>query len=228
MSLDDIAMELAIDDCHFRKHCAMLHRMRLGTAQEVVQYLYGCAIFLTAAQAKALFAIIFPKVTSSAGNRYSVRSQLVMALHCFCVEPYILWEDDGERECIWTNMTYEGLYLWETGLCADLAGRSAGEVKSWGKVPDDSCKGGCGFWPEPGPFGSGYCSLCAAGRGPEYPGGRRPESVLEARRVLRQDVSGLRASLKELRISKDRQLAFELLTPPFFYGNPAFVSQFST
>jgi hypothetical protein len=214
MSLEDVAAELAIDGAQFRKNCSMLGKMTRGAPNDVAKYLYANGVTLTAQQCKKLFEIVFSKVSARQGSRYPVRSQLVMALHCFCVEPYAIWEDDGDNQCMWTHMTYGDLNMWESGLCTDLDGKTVGEDKSWGRTKEDSCKGGCGFYPGP----HGYCSLCSVGKGPKYPGGRIPESAEEARRILREDVSGMREALKVIRPNQNRQLALQKLVKPKFYG----------
>jgi hypothetical protein len=225
MSLEDVAAELAVDSIQFRKHCSVLAKMTRGNAQDVAKYLHGGSVLLTAAQAKQMFDIVFPKASSREGSRYSIRSQLVTCIHSFCVEPYVLWEDDGETNCTWMNMTYNGVELWSSGLCEDLAGNHLGGQKPWGRVKEGSCKGGCGFYPGP----NGYCSFCNAGKGPNFPGvvslgeeARPGPGVVslgeDTRNSLRRDVSGLRGALKSFRMSTDRQLAFEKLVIPQFYG----------
>merc|ERR1719401_2114145 len=132
------------------------------------------------------------------------------------VEPYVCWEDDGDNQCMWSSMTYNGVNLWESGLCEDLDGKSVGEGMMWGPLEGDSvstdvgeahedmdsalyswkpkqnsCRAGCGFYAG----ADGYCSLCSIGKGPKYPGGKCPKSVEEARSMLRQDVRNLRAAL---------------------------------
>jgi hypothetical protein len=214
MSLEEISIELAVDTAQFRQNSLMLAKMRRGTAEDVAKHLFENSVLLTATQAQRLFSVLLPKITSQEDDRYSPRSQLVMLLHYFCVEPYVAWEDDGSASCLWINMSYNGHRPWKSGLCQDVDGKPLGEERPWGSVKEHTCRAGCGFYPGK----DGYCSLCRAGNGPNFPDGRRPESVEEARKTLRQDISELREALKMFRSSKNRQDALERIVKPMFHG----------
>jgi len=96
----------------------------------------------------------------------------------------------------------------------DLEGKVVGEDKSWGKMKEGECRGGCGFYPGP----HGYCSLCSVGKGPKFPGGKPPESAEEARDMLREDISGIFEALQAFRPNLNRQLALQKMVKPKFYG----------
>lgn len=122
MKLKDVGVELAVTADEFASHYTMVCRMKTKPAlKKISGYLAGNGILFTAVQAKQMFDVLLQKTTRSNDSPYSLRSQLVMALHCFCVEPYTLWEDDGCDSTLWQKMTYEGINLWNTGLCEDLA-----------------------------------------------------------------------------------------------------------
>lgn len=120
MSLRDVGIELALDADEFAGYVSMVCKMQgKPSVRDIAQYLTLQGVLLTAPQAKQIFEVLLPRTTGS-NCPYSVQSQLVMALHCFCVEPYALWEDDGCNSDMWRKMTFEGVNLWDTGLCEDL------------------------------------------------------------------------------------------------------------
>jgi hypothetical protein len=194
MTLGDMAAELACDDKQFRSLVLHIERNAFKTPKDIFKFLMQYNALLCADQCKALFDKTINKIQPDPKSKVSLRSQLVLGLHCYCVEPYILWEDDGDQSCLWTAMTY-GPYgegddtyhrIWSSGLCQDLDGTSAGEEKRWGALTrEGACRGGCGFFANQ----SGYCSLCIVGKGPNYAGGKIPDTVQEARKTARQDVN---------------------------------------
>lgn len=204
MNLSDMAAELACDDKQFRSLVLTIEKNAFRTPRDIFKFLTQYNAMLCADQCKMLFDRVISKLQPDPSSKVSVRSALVMGLHCYCVEPYILWEDDGDSMCLWTNLTY-GPYgqeddtyhrIWTSGLCQDLDGASAGEEKRWGALTrDGACRGGCGFFANQ----SGYCSLCIVGKGPNYAGGKIPDTVQEARKTARQDVNRVKECILAMR-----------------------------
>merc|ERR1719476_1327539 len=169
------------------------------------QLLDGNAIILKATQAKQLFEAFLPKFSGR-------KEDLAMFLHKHCAEPYVVWEDSRENECIWENLTYSGKNLWNSGLCEDLQGNRKGTPMNF--TGHDACKGGCGHWAG----NNGLCSLCDATHSAVSARGfRRPQNLLEARRMFREDVSNLRKGSEAKRASgDDRKCALEKMIRPDF------------
>lgn len=113
MQLAEVAQELAMEHAEFRGHRFTLSRLPIGsTPRDVAEYLRSNNVLLTAEQAADLFDILVTKLRPSDEVHFNLRGQLVMALHTFCLEPNAIWEpDDGNGECVWGNMTYNGNYL---------------------------------------------------------------------------------------------------------------------
>jgi len=204
MSLSDMAAEMACDDRQFRSLVLTIEKNAFKTPKDIFKFLTQYNALLCADQCKALFDKTIVKVSPDPNSKVSLQSQLVLGLHCFCVEPYVLWEDDGDSSCLWTSMTY-GPYgegddtyhrVWSSGLCQELDGTSTGEEKRWGALTrEGACRGGCGFFANQ----SGYCSLCIIGKGPNYAGGKIPDTVQEARNSARQDVNRVKDCIMAMR-----------------------------
>jgi len=104
MNLAEIAEELSCDDGEFKGHRHALQTLpRWSTPRTVADYLWENQILLTSAQAEDLFDQLFPKFAS----RSRARSDLIIALHSFCVHQHHIWEpNDGVSECLWANMAW--------------------------------------------------------------------------------------------------------------------------
>mmetsp|Transcript_18125 Transcript_18125/g.28509 ORF Transcript_18125/g.28509 Transcript_18125/m.28509 type:complete len:502 (+) Transcript_18125:69-1574(+) len=211
MTLCDMAAEMACDDRQFRSLALTIEKNAFRIPKDIFKFLQQYNALLCADQCKALFDKTINKLSPDPSSKLSLRSQLVMGLHCFCVEPYTLWEDDGDSSCLWTAMTY-GPYgegddtyhrIWSSGLCQDLDGTTAGEEKRWGALTrEGACRGGCGFFANQ----SGYCSLCIVGKGPNYLGGKIPDTVQEARKTARQDVNSVKDCILAMRGGQKQML----------------------
>lgn len=108
MSLAEVADELACDDDEFKGHQFTLLKLPTGsTARAVADYFWVNQVLLTSRQAEVLFDKLLPKLGRGKG-----RSELIIALHSFCVQQHHVWEpDDGMSECMWANMTWDGNHV---------------------------------------------------------------------------------------------------------------------
>lgn len=110
MSMTEIAEELATEGVEFTGHHFALSKLPRGsTPRDAALYLHSNKLLLTAAQAASLFDLLVTKLHAIEGMQYGVRGQLILALHTFCLEPYAIWEpNDGNNECLWANMSWNG------------------------------------------------------------------------------------------------------------------------
>jgi len=120
MPLPKVVEELQMPESEFRGHRHVLSRYPKGiTYKDVANYLYKNKVLLTPSQAHGLFHQLLPKLSQlEEGRARSVclRAQLIMTLHTFCLEPYAIWEaDDGQDECVWYGMAYQGKNLGTDG-----------------------------------------------------------------------------------------------------------------
>ncbi|CAJ1427575.1 unnamed protein product [Effrenium voratum] len=120
MSLSQVAEELALPDQEFRGHLFVLSKYKSGfTYRDVANYLSRNQVFLTGTQATQVFHQLLPKISAQVpeeGRDPGLRGQLIMALHTFCLDPYAIWEvDDGQAECLWAHMEYNGRHLGASG-----------------------------------------------------------------------------------------------------------------
>jgi hypothetical protein len=121
LTLNEVAKELCLTSEEFRAHLAVVSRLEGEPPVTVVlNYCQEHSLLLNAGQCKRVFEILHDKVKSTGNSPYGVRSQLVLGLHCYCVEPYTLWEDDGAKSDLWMSMSYNGYKPWAYGLCQNL------------------------------------------------------------------------------------------------------------
>lgn len=117
MQLAEVVQELAMEHAEFTGHRFTLSKLPRGsTPRDLAVYLRSNNLLLTAEQAANLFDLLVTKLRPIDGVNYGLRGQLLLALHTFCLEPYAMWEpNDGNGECVWANMTYNGNHLGSDG-----------------------------------------------------------------------------------------------------------------
>lgn len=102
LSMLEVVEELQLSDDEFRSHVLILSKLKGGsTPRDVVEYLWENQVLLTTLQAKQLFRRLLPLLSSKPGSQAKLHTQLVMALHSFCLEPFCHWEEDGCDDCVW-------------------------------------------------------------------------------------------------------------------------------
>lgn len=112
LSLDEVVKELTMADAEFRALAISLQRLTAPhTARNVADQLWQNQALLTADQAQRLFDALKERMRNGPTTLH-LKSELIFALHSFCLEPYTVWEpDDGSGECSWANMSYGRQHL---------------------------------------------------------------------------------------------------------------------
>lgn len=138
LSLEEVVEELAMEEGEFRGHAFVLSRLPAPlTARHVADYLWKNQLLLRARQAQQLFDQLLPRICTGSRCPYPVRTQLILALHSFCIEPFSIWEPvDGCDECLWANMAWAGAHIFDSGLCTVMRGTLRNlELRSSSRAP---------------------------------------------------------------------------------------------
>lgn len=114
LSWEELRAELTVDVAEFKGHSFTLAKLPVSSTPKVVaDYLRDNQLLITSTQAQLLFDALLPTLIGNARSKVgsgSLRAQLIVALHSFCVDAHHIWEpNDGMSECLWANMTYRSL-----------------------------------------------------------------------------------------------------------------------